>query len=137
MNGLQSHCHLEPSRNPRSELQGLRAHRAGVRFDGDSAEWLRYSRYSLEILSWNRVRIKKIAGVIKLEPLNTRNADRAQYVVELAGECSGRRWSIEGAPPQIAERTRERTLGAGQKHGERFFHHITGAALLLSHMTVR
>jgi len=49
----------------------------------------------------------------------------------LSGQRTGRRRTIDRPPPQIAERTRERTLSAGEKNRQRSLGFATRTSLIL------
>src|SRR3954447_7728394 len=60
-----------------------------------------------------------------------------ENIRDLFRQRAGRRRTIYGIAPQIAERARERTLGAGEKDRQRPFHISTRPPLLLDQRPMR
>src|SRR5205823_10361844 len=116
--------------------QRRRADRTGMRLDGDPREGLRQLRDVRKVLDWHRSPIEEVARVIELQPIRRLTSERVQNAFQLIDQRSTRRWAVDRPTPQIAERAREWTFGAGEENGEGPLDRPIRPALLLEQRAV-
>jgi hypothetical protein len=63
--------------------------------------------------------VEEVAGVVQLQAVEgVEVVEVVEDLPKLGRECARRRRALEGPAPQVAERTGERTLGAGEEDRE-------------------
>ena len=139
MNRLESHRDFEP---PRDLAARTRASCGPIVLACDStvtaANDAASARNSGTILRRHGPLVEEVARVVELESI--RRPDRRApggRRSSCRGQRTRRRWTIDRPSPQIAERARERTLGAGEKDRERPLDRSVRPALFLEQGAVR
>src|ERR1700693_1924961 len=136
MNRLKPHRDFEPSGYSLCERDRPGAYRIRVRLDGDTSERGGQFRDPQKVSWWNRSLVEEIARVVKLESLWYHAGKRFQSALQLTDQRTRCRWTVRGPSPQVAERTRERTLGTREKDCKRPLDLSVGAALVLDQSAV-
>jgi hypothetical protein len=122
MDGLQSHGHFQAAGQALREAQAAAADQAGMAFHGDAGERGGQGEDLLFVFLRHGPWFEEVAGVVELHGgrlrQGTGGAGCDDGLPQLDRQGSGRRGTVQGLLPKIAEDAGERALGPGQEDGQ-------------------